>query len=164
HPLQPERHVLAHGEVREERVVLEHEPDAAPLRRHGDAVADERLPVERDGPAVGRLEAGDAAERRRLPAPARAEERERLALHDLEREAIYDRQHAVGELLREAGNGEERVHAESGVRSDSRRPTSAVETRMSARAYGSATLNTAPFAALHIRVASVCKARRERRN
>src|SRR5690606_18328927 len=164
HPAQPEGDVLAHGEVREERVVLEHEPDAAPLRRHRDAVADERLPVERNGPAVGRLEAGDAAQRGRLAAPARSEERERLALLDLEREAVDDRQHAVGELLREAGNGQERVHAESGVRSDSRRPTSAVETRMSARAYGAATLNIASFAALHIRVASVWKPRGESRN
>src|SRR5215213_7756443 len=61
--------------------------DAA-LRREQDALAD------RDLAGVRRLEPGDAAQRRRLPAPRRAEQREELAVLDVERDVV-DRQHPV---------------------------------------------------------------------
>jgi hypothetical protein len=53
--LQPVGHVLANGQVFERGVVLEHEPDAAALRRHPGDVAT----VDRDGSGVGLVETGD---------------------------------------------------------------------------------------------------------
>src|SRR5437868_5958239 len=66
--LAPVRDVLAHGHVREERVLLEDEPDAALVRRTRDAPlgVEPDLVVERD-PAPWRThEPGDRAQDRRL--------------------------------------------------------------------------------------------------
>src|SRR6188472_3704899 len=46
--LQPEGDVVAHGQVLERRVVLEHEPDAAPLWRYMRDVT----PVDRDAAGI----------------------------------------------------------------------------------------------------------------
>ena len=62
--LEPERDVLRHVEVREQRVALEHRVDVALMRGHARDVA----PVEQDAPAGRALEAGDHAQRGGLPA------------------------------------------------------------------------------------------------
>jgi hypothetical protein len=79
---EPEReaHVLAHGHVRVERVVLEDHRDVAVLRLElvDHLVADPQLAL-RD-----LLEARDHAQGRRLPAARRADEDHELAIADLE--------------------------------------------------------------------------------
>ena len=78
--------VRADGQVREERVLLEHEPDAALLRPQVDAALDvePRLVVERDA-ARGRVrEAGDRPQHRRLARARRPDERD--GPRDVERE------------------------------------------------------------------------------
>ena len=62
--------------------VLEDHVDVAPVRRHRRHVD----AAEEDAPLVGLLEAADHAQARRLPAAARPEQREELALLDLERD------------------------------------------------------------------------------
>ena len=57
-----ERHVRAHGHVREEGVVLEHEPDPATLGRHPHAVATPPLAIAFDGAAGRALEPRDQPE------------------------------------------------------------------------------------------------------
>src|ERR1022692_1413897 len=72
---QAERHVVEHGQEREQRVALEDRIDVALMRRDaGDIHV-----IEQD-PAVSRLlEPGDQPQRGRLPAAGRAEQREELA-------------------------------------------------------------------------------------
>src|SRR6478609_7296492 len=94
--LEAERHVLLDGQVREERVALEHRVDVAPERR---VVGD--VDTAQEDLARGRvLEAADHPQRRRLAAARRAEHREEAAPLDLEAE-IVDRQR-LGEALRHA--------------------------------------------------------------
>ena len=81
---QPVGDVLRDGHVREQRVVLEDRVDVA---RVGRQVLDLHAP-ELDAAAVGQLEAGDQPQRRRLARPGRAEQREELAVPDLERDAV----------------------------------------------------------------------------
>ena len=85
---QAERDVVGHGQVREQRVRLEHGVDVALVRRHADDVA----AGQHDPARVGLLEAGDHAQRGRLAAPRRAEQREELAPPDLDRHVV-DRDH-----------------------------------------------------------------------
>ena len=72
---QPERDVLEHRHVTEQRVVLKDEADSPlaglPVRRI--------LAVEQHAAAVGRLEAGDDPQQRRLAAARRPEQRDELA-------------------------------------------------------------------------------------
>ena len=78
--LEREAHVLAHGHVRVQRVVLEDHRDVAIARRElVDALAaDDQL-------AVGDvLQAGDHPQRRRLPAAGRTDEDHELAIADFE--------------------------------------------------------------------------------
>ena len=81
--------------MREERVVLEHHADLAPVRRPRRHVR----AVDPDRPVVRRLEPGDQVEHRRLAAARRAEEGQELAGLDLEREAVdgRDRAEPLGE-------------------------------------------------------------------
>src|SRR5436189_236683 len=72
--------VLAHGHVREERVVLEdsvHVPRIGRPRRDVDA-------AQMDAARVRPLEPRDDPKQRRLPRPGRPEEREELSLLDVE--------------------------------------------------------------------------------
>jgi len=78
--LQAESHVVADGHVREERVVLEHRVDRALKRRR----APHRLTVQEDLAGAGQLKAGDHAQRGGLAAAAGAEQREELAVANLE--------------------------------------------------------------------------------
>ena len=82
-----EGHVLAHGHVREQRVLLEHVPHPARLRGQVDAPlgVEERLVAERDPAGAGPHRAGDRPQHRRLARAGRADEGDGLALADLER-------------------------------------------------------------------------------
>jgi hypothetical protein len=71
---QPERHVVGHGQEREQRVTLEHGVDVAPVRRNVGHVD----PVEQDLARGRLLEAGDQAQGSGLAAARRAEEGEEL--------------------------------------------------------------------------------------
>ncbi len=93
-PAQPERDVLEHVQVREQRVGLEHGVDVALVRREvGDVAA-----TQVDRPARRILEPADHPKRGRLPAPRGPEQAEELPLGDVERE-IVDRDR-VAERLR----------------------------------------------------------------
>src|SRR5262249_47040134 len=81
---QRESDVALDRHVGEQRVALEDDADVALVR----LAARQILAAELDD-ATGRLlEAGDHHERRRLPGAARAEEREELALRDVEADAV----------------------------------------------------------------------------
>ena len=77
-----ERDVRPHGHVREERVLLEDEPDRARLGRQVDAGPriEPGAIAERDPPAVGAAQSGHRAQHRRLAGARRTDERDRVAL------------------------------------------------------------------------------------
>ena len=77
HP-QPEAHVAGHVAVREERVVLEHQPEAALVGRHIGQVP----PVEAHRPRRSRLKPRDDPQQRCLAAAARSQQAQHLALRD----------------------------------------------------------------------------------
>ena len=79
-----ERDVLLDAQVREERVVLEHEPDGALLGADVDAVAEPDVVAAANASARRRHEARDRTQHRRLPRARRPDERDRLA-GDVER-------------------------------------------------------------------------------
>ncbi len=83
--LEAEGDVVAHGEMRKQRVVLEHHVDGPLMRQHRRDVA----AVEQDAALVRRLETGEHAQQRGLAAAARAQQREELAGPDVEREPVH---------------------------------------------------------------------------
>ena len=84
HGIEAERHVLPHGEVREQGVVLKHHAHPPPLGRN-PAPGTGHLPPPDEDPALVRdLESRDQAECRRLPAARGSENRQDLALPDIE--------------------------------------------------------------------------------
>ena len=95
---QPERDVRGDVEVGEQRMLLEHQADAAVLRwqRAGGSV--DRPAGQLDRAGVGSLEAGDDAQQRRLPAARRAEQGGQRAVRDVEVDAVErdDRSEAAG--------------------------------------------------------------------
>src|SRR5204862_7308492 len=99
--LEREGHVLAHGHVRVERVVLEDHRDVAVPRGDlvDDLVADPQLPV---GDV---LEPGDHPQGGRLAAPGRAYEDHELAIGDVEVHAL-DGLAAVFETLADTVEGD----------------------------------------------------------
>ena len=82
---QTERHVVEHGEMREERVGLEHHVDRSPVRRHVGHVA----AVQEDAPRVGGSQPGNEAQQRGLAATRVAEQAEVFAAADVERDAAH---------------------------------------------------------------------------
>ena len=95
--LEREAHVVAHGHVRIQRVVLEHHRDVAILRSEvvDDLLADEHL-------ALGDvLEPGDHPQRGRLPAAGRTDQDHELAITDHEVDRL-DGLGPVGIPLRDA--------------------------------------------------------------
>jgi hypothetical protein len=81
--------------VREQRVVLEHHPDAALVRR--DVV--DRLAVQRDLAVGGGLEPGQHHQAGRLARPRGAQHRQELALADVKVQVLDDERFAVVALL-----------------------------------------------------------------
>ena len=99
-----ELHVLAHAQVREERVVLEDQADRPLLRRQVDASrrVEPVVPVHRD-PSAGELQPGDRPQERGLPGSGGPDER-----HDLAADGQLD---VEGELAeRNVESETERVH------------------------------------------------------
>ena len=82
--LQAVAEVLADAHVRVQRVALEDHRDVAMARREVGDVA----PADRDLARGHLLEAGDRAEQRRLAAAGRPDERDELAVADLERDVV----------------------------------------------------------------------------
>jgi hypothetical protein len=87
---QPEAHVLAHREVRKQRVVLEHHADAPVLGRELVSGTRDDFCVDQDFARAHRLEAGDAAQQRRLAASARSEDARDPAARERERHVGND--------------------------------------------------------------------------
>ena len=99
---QRELDVLADGHVPEQRVVLEHEADAAlPRRDVRDIVA-----VQGDAAVIDAGQPGDRAQQRALAAAARAEQHEELALADFQRNVVDDRRALIpfGDLIERDGH------------------------------------------------------------
>ncbi len=101
--LQPERDVLGHGEVGEQRVVLKDHPDAALFRRNALLSVAHHASGDPDLSRVGMLEAGDGPEHRGLAAPAGAQDGQGRALGDVEGEIVERRLNGVGISDRHAG-------------------------------------------------------------
>src|SRR2546430_10281837 len=89
--LEPEGDVASYGEVRVQRVGLEHHRDVA---RSGVETGDV-APADQDFATAGLLEPGDATERRGLAAARRPEQHEGLAVPHVERQ-VLQRRPAVG--------------------------------------------------------------------
>jgi hypothetical protein len=108
---RPERDVVLHGHVREQRVVLEHEVHVAPVGGH---VADV-LTAQQHASARGRLEPRDQAQRGGLPAPGGPEQGEELALADRHVDLVHGGHAAVAldELLQRDGRTFVHVRAAS---------------------------------------------------
>ena len=101
---QRELDVLADGHVAEQRVVLEDEPDVALARVHVGHVA----AVQRDAAMVDFGEAGNGAQQRALAAAAGAEQHQELALPDVQRNVVDDRDALVplGHLVEDDGHAQ----------------------------------------------------------
>jgi hypothetical protein len=110
--LEAEGHVLRHGEMREQRVVLEHHADVAPMRRQRRDI----LPVELHRAAIDAQQAGHDAQQGGLAAAGRPQQGNELALADAEIDAAQHGRRA--ERLLGAGNVEE-----AQVREPSRGPS-----------------------------------------
>ena len=93
--LEAERHVVVHGHVRIQRVVLEHHGDVAFLRRHG---VDHPV-TDGDRAATDALETRDHPERGRLAATGRPDQDDELTVLDVEVEVGHG-EGAVGVFLR----------------------------------------------------------------
>ncbi len=91
--LQPEGDVLLHAHMRKQRVRLEHHVDRALVRRQRV----DGLTIQDDAPLGRPLEAGKAAQQRGFAAARTTEQREDLALANLQADVV-DRDEAV-ELL-----------------------------------------------------------------
>ncbi len=86
HPerLEPKRHVGADVEVREERVVLEHHPEAPGHRRDAGHI----VTLDQDPTLIRRLEPGEQPERGRLAAAAGPQQCQQLAALERQRHVI----------------------------------------------------------------------------
>ena len=132
--LESIRDVLRDGHVPEQRVVLEDETNFAIARRLlGDVLA-----VADDGPGVGDFESRDDAQQRRLAGSRRSEQREQLAVRNVEADALERRKAA--ELLRNTIDGD--AHERSSFvpsAADLTRAASALSTPTLASSVSSAT-------------------------
>src|SRR4029078_6494016 len=98
--------------VREERVVLENEPDPASLRLHPDAVAHPPLAVALDGACRRPVEGGGEAQERRLAGPRRTDHRERPL--DLDLDVEREVPERTGQLGAKAGSPPPASHLGAG--------------------------------------------------
>ncbi|MGY3368949.1 hypothetical protein ACVWZL_006074 [Bradyrhizobium sp. GM2.4] len=95
--LQAEGDVVAHRQVRKQRVVLEHHVDRPLMRQRLRDV----LAAEQNAPLIRRFETGEHAQKRGLAAAAGPEQRKELAGLDVERDAIDgpERPERLGDAL-----------------------------------------------------------------
>ena len=101
---QPEADILAHAQMREQRVILEDEADAAMLRLDEALGRGDILALQQHAARARPLDAGGEPEQRRLAAARLAEQRDDLAGLDGERHLAQRRDRA--EALRHAVEGE----------------------------------------------------------
>jgi hypothetical protein len=104
---QPEGHVLQGGEVGEQQVLLEHDPDGAFLRAQPQAGLRvlERAVAERDPSAVDREQAGQRTEQGGLAGAVGAEDRDDLAGFGVDRHVEVERAEPQRHLGVEAVRG-----------------------------------------------------------
>ena len=89
--LQRKGDVLGDAHMRKQGIVLEHDADVAPVRRH----ARDRPAVEQDLPRRRGLEPGQHHQGGRLAGAGRPQKGEELARHDVEVEIAHDARHTV---------------------------------------------------------------------
>ena len=106
---ESEAHVGGHAQVPEQGAFLRHQPDAAALGRHVDALPRDELPVEPHGARVDRVEAGDHPQQRRLAAAGAAEHGGQRAGRDLQVHTVEDRHPGVARMH---AQDRQRVHGE----------------------------------------------------
>ena len=100
---QREFDVVGHGHVAEQRVVLEHQADAAIARAHvGDVLA-----VQGNAPVVDAGQAGNGPQQRALAAAGGAQQHEEFALAHLDGNVVDDRLVLIpfGDLVERDGHG-----------------------------------------------------------
>ncbi len=101
--LQAEADIAGDGEMRKQRVVLEHDADVAPVRRRAGDVATRQFDAR---PASGAVQPGDQAQQGGLAAARRPQQRDEFAARDRQIDAI---EHGRGaEALGDAANVEVR--------------------------------------------------------
>src|SRR5262249_33145197 len=88
---EPEAHVSDDVAMREQRVVLEHEAEPAPVRRHAAQV--DTVPT--NDTRCLRYEAGDRAQERALPAAARSEHADDRAVVDRDVDTVQRHRRSV---------------------------------------------------------------------
>ena len=82
--LEAEGDIVLDGEMRKQRVALEHHVDRPPIGRHLREID----AVEQDAAGIRLVEAGDHAQQGRLAAAGRTQQRKELALVDVERQLV----------------------------------------------------------------------------
>ena len=97
---RPERDVVGHAQVREQQGVLREQRDPAGVRRDEGALAGELATAEDDPTAVGPQGAGGHGQEGGLPGAVGAQQRDGLALGDLDRDVHVAVRHRGGELER----------------------------------------------------------------
>ena len=105
--------VVENGEVGEEREVLEHEPDAALLRRDETVGACDLGIIDEDAAGGGALDAGREAEQRGLAAAGGTEQAEHLARRDVDRDLVERQRVAIAP--RHVLEGEARGEGDGGL-------------------------------------------------
>ena len=110
---QAEGDVVEDGEVREQREVLEHEPDAALLGRHEAVGPRDLLIVDQHAAAGGPLHAGGDAKQSGLAAARRPEQADDLARRDVEAHMIE--REPLAEAARDVLEGEPRGEGDGGL-------------------------------------------------
>ena len=89
-PGQPVRNVLSDGQMGEERTVLRHEADFAPVSGHEHPWTGHLGAVDVDAAGVRGFEPRDQPQQRGFPAPRRSDDRGRLAPGQIEIDAVED--------------------------------------------------------------------------
>ncbi len=89
---QAEHDVSEDGEVREQRIILEHQTDAPPLRRHEHLRRSDFQTIDENTPGARHLDAGGDAQECRLAAAGMAEQRDDLTGFDIEAH-VFQRSH-----------------------------------------------------------------------
>ena len=103
-PGEAETDIVGNGQMREQRTVLRHHANTAPVRRNEDAFVGESLSIEHDAPAIRRLEAGDEPQQGGLAAAGRPDDGRAAARTHVEINAGQRRDRTVA--FRQTGNDE----------------------------------------------------------
>ena len=88
---QTEGHVLVHGQVREQGMILEDHPHAASLGRDEDGVRGDNPVVQVNTAKIGPLQSGDQAQGGGFAAPAWADQGQDFALTQFKGDIVHSR-------------------------------------------------------------------------